>query len=282
MEITKQEPVYYVRADRSEWDWHNLFTAPIQELLQYKALIQLIISRDLKVRYKRSVLGIAWTLLAPLMSMLVLWAVFTHALNVSIPYYATYLLSGIIVWNFFLQSSAAGAQSILGSVGLLKKIRLPRVIFPLTVVANNCVNFSFAFLALMLVMIFSRTPFHWTIFLAPLSLLPLILFSMGWAMMVSALSVFFRDLQYILDIALGALFYLTPILYAPSALPDNVRWIVSLNPLAKFIFLFRQVVYVGELPELQTYLVALATGGVVFLLGWIVFQRLQRKFIYWL
>lgn len=282
MSATKPTPVYYVRADRNGWDWHNIFSAPFKELLEYRALIQLIVSRDLKVRYKRSILGIAWTLLAPLMSMLVLWAVFTQALKVSIPYYATYLLSGIIVWNLFLQSSQAGAQSIMASVGLLKKVRLPRSLFPLTTVVNNGVNFTFAFGALLIVMIVSRTPFHFTILLVPVAMIPAFLFCMGWAMMVSALAVFFRDLQYILEIALGALFYLTPILYEPAALPEKVRWIVSLNPIAKFIFLFRQVVYIGELPEVQTYLVALATGLVMFLIGWVIFQRLQKRFIYWL
>jgi ABC-type polysaccharide/polyol phosphate export permease len=276
------EPILYVRADRAAWDFHNLVSAPMTELFQFKELIRNIIARDLKVRYKRSVLGILWTVFAPLMQMLVMWVVFKQAFKVTTPYYAAYLFSGIIAWNLFTQSSSAGTASIFGASGLITKIKLPRVIFPLTAVFNNLINFFFAFVALLLVMALSRAPFHGTLVLVPFMILPLLIFSMGWAMLVSAVMVFFRDVQYFLEIGLGALFYLTPIMWEPSAIPAQYHWILSVNPMAKYIHIFRQAVYSGQLPSLQTYLLSLSISVAMFLVGWIVFQRLQRKFLYWL
>ncbi len=276
------EPVVHIRADRGNWDFHNLVRAPIQELVQFKELIRNTVVRDIKVRYKRSVLGIAWTIIAPLMQMIVMWTVFTKAFQVSMPNYALYLFSGIITWNLFSQSSVAGGASILGAAGLITKIKLPRVLFPLTAVINNLVNFSFAFAALLLLMVVTRAPFHWTMLSVPFMLLPLILFCMGWAMLVSALSVFFRDLQYILEIALGALFYATPIFWDPTALPAKWHWVASVNPLAKYVFMMKASIYHGVLPNFSTYAIATFTGLAMFVIGWIVFQRLQRKFIYWI
>jgi len=277
-----QEPVTYVRADRAAWDFHNLVQMPLAELFQFKELVRNIVTRDLKVRYKRSIFGILWTVAAPLMQMIVMWTVFTQAFKVQTPYFAAYLFSGLITWNLFTQSSAAGAVSILNAAGLITKIKMPRVIFPLTVVVNNLVNLAFSFVALIIVMALSGAPFHATILLAPFMLLPLAIFTMGWAMLVSAVMVFFRDLQYFLDIALGALFYLTPIMWEPSAIPAKYHWILSINPLAKYIHIFRQSVYAGQLPEPEVYASALLIGIATFAIGWVVFQRLQRKFLYWL
>ena len=278
----RDKTLTHVRSDRALWDFHNLFWEPLRDLFRYRELIRNIVVRDLKVRYKRSFLGILWTVLAPMLSMLVMWAVFTHAFRVQIPFYAAYLLSGIIVWNFFLQSSSAGCSSIINGAGLIRKIKLPRVIFPISAIVNNLVNFTFAFTALMLVILITGAPLRLTLLLVPIEMIPLILFATGWAMLVSALGVFFRDLQYILEITLGAAFYLTPVLYEPSQLPAKAQWIVSINPMAKFIHLFRNVVYYGELPHLQVYFVSLGTGLAMFAIGWVTFQRLQRKFVYWL
>ena len=277
-----EEPVYHARADRSDWDFHNLFVMPFRELFHYKELVRNIVSRDLKVRYKRSLFGIAWTVLAPTMTMLVLWAVFTKAMGVQIPNYATYLLSGLICWNFFTQTSASGGAAILGARDLVCKVRLPRVVFPISAAFNNLVNFAFACVALVLTMLLTRSSFHLTLFLFPVMILPMFLFAAGWAMLVSALSVFFRDLQYILEIVLQAAFYVTPILYRAESVPEKYRWIVSINPLAKFIHLFRLVAYDGLVPGASVYFVSLFTGAAMFLLGWYIFHRLQKKFIYYL
>jgi ABC-type polysaccharide/polyol phosphate export permease len=274
--------ILHIRADRSSMDFYNNFTLPVRELFEYRELIRNIISRDLKKRYKRSFLGVLWTILAPLLTMLVMWAVFTHALKVEVDFYASYLLSGLITWNFFVQSSSAGSNAILQSTALITKIRLPRVIFPISAVFNNLLNLGFAFGALLIVMAISGAPFHWTLLLTPVMLLPLLIFSLGWAMLVSALSVFFRDIQYILEIGLGALFYITPIIYEAKVIPDQVGWIVSWNPLAKFIHLFRSATYSGSLPPLQTYLIAMLIALAMFAIGWITFQRLQKRFVYWL
>lgn len=261
---------------------HNTFVAPAKEILEFRELVRNIVLRDLKVRYKRSVLGVFWTVLAPLMSMTVLWVVFTIAMKVNIPNYASYLLSGIILWNFFLQSSSAATGSIFAAAGLMKKVRMPRVVFPISVVVNNFVNFSFSFVALLVVMLVTQTPFVWTMIFFPLMLIPFILFVMGWSMIVSSLAVFFRDLQYILEVGLGALFYMTPIIFDPSSIPQRFHWILSVNPLSKFIFIFRKVLFDGALPPLSVYLNSLLIGLIFFVIGWTMFQRLQRKFLYWL
>jgi ABC-2 type transport system permease protein len=278
----RTETISYVRADKHGWDLYNLFLAPLRELTSHENLIRNIISRDLKVRYKRSVLGVFWTLLAPMLSMLVMWFVFTRAMKVQIEHYAVFLLSGIICWNFLVQSSAAGGASILNASSLIQKIRLPRAIFPIAACFNNLVNFFFSFCALLIVILITGAPFYWTMLLTPLMLIPLFLFASGWALAMSAIVVFFRDVQYMVEISLQAAFYLTPVLWAPHMAPEKYVWILSINPMAKFIHLFRCVVYEGTLPSLQTYLVALGIGLGMFLIGWIFFQRRQRMFSYFL
>ena len=279
---SESESVVHIRADRSPWDFHNLLVVPFQELNHYRELIRNIVSRDLKVRYKRSALGIAWTVVAPLAQMLVIWLVFTMAFKIQIPYYAVYLFAGITTWNFFLQSIVSGSQSIMNAAGLITKVRLPRVIFPLTAAVNNLVNFCFAFIALVLLMIVTGAPFHATLLLMPVMILPLAIFCAGCSMLVSALSVFFRDLQYILEVSMNALFYASPILWDASQVPERYHWVLSVNPMAKYIFFVRSSVYYGSLPELRTYLIGLGISLAFFGVGWVVFHRLQRRFIYWL
>lgn len=277
-----EDLVVHVSAKRSAWDFRDLVSDPFNELVRFRELIWNIVVRDLKVRYKRSVLGVAWTVTAPLLSMCVLWVVFTKAFQVTTPFYGVYLLSGIIIWNFFLQSSGAACQSIIQGTGLIRKVKLPRVVFPLSVIVNNIVNFCFSFTALLIVITATRAPIHGTIIFVPIMLLPLILFTSGWALTVSSLGVFFRDLQYILEIFLGALFYLTPVLYEMERLPPKALYLMQFNPLAGFLSLFRSVVYYGRWPDMHVYCTSLAVGCVSFVIGWVIFQRVQRKFIYWL
>ncbi len=134
---------------------------------------------------------------------------------------------------------------------------------------------------LLLVVAITGANFHATLFLTPVVMIPIFFFVIGWSLMVSSLTVFFRDLQYILDILLGAAFYLTPIIYEPSQLPLRFQWIVHINPMARFVWLFRQAVYHGHVPALHTYAIALGTGLTMCLAGWIVFHKTEREFLYW-
>ncbi len=274
-------PVYRAEGNASEWSFKNLIWKPFFELGEFKFLISNIVLRDLKVRYKRSVLGVFWTLLSPLMNMTIMWFVFTRALKVEIPHYAVFLFSGLIAWNLFLQSTVAGAPSILNAAALIRKVRLPRALFPITVVVNNLLNWTFAMIALIIVILVSGAPLHASIIFAPVALIPLVFFCVGWSLFVSSLSVFFRDLQYILEVSLGAIFYLTPILYQAEFFPAKYSWIVSLNPIAKFIHLFRTTVYAGHFPDLGLYFMTMGIGLLMLLIGWVTFHKLQKEFPYW-
>jgi ABC-type polysaccharide/polyol phosphate export permease len=276
------KPTWYIDANQSPWSFRQLFIEPIKELLKFKELIRNLVIRDLKVRYKRSYLGIAWSVLAPLLTMLTMWVVFKVAMRIQIPNYASFLFAGLTVWQFFANTSKTASTSILQAAPMIKKVRMPKAIFPLTIAMNNLINFVFCFIALLIIISLSEGVLNSTLLLTPLVLIPVLLFSMGWGLLAATLTVYFRDVVYLLEVILGGWFYVTPILYSAEMIPEKYNWALSLNPMAKFVFLFQEITYYGHVPPLKAYLTSLVVGLFMFIFGWIIFHRYQRNFIYWL
>jgi ABC-type polysaccharide/polyol phosphate export permease len=251
----------------------------VETFSRYRFLLWQLIQRDFKSKYKRSVLGILWTLLNPLLTMMVLTIVFSNLFRFDIPNFPVYLLSGQIIFGFFSESTNTSMGSIIGGGSMIKKIYIPKYIFPLSRVLSSLVNLLLALLAFLLVAGITRSPIYWTIVLLPIPLFYTFLFSLGVGMFLSAATVFFRDLSYLYGIVLTAWTYLTPIFYPATIIPENLRFILTLNPMAHFIQYFRNVALYGTLPDLWQNIVCLSCSCVALLLGTYAFMRKQDQFI---
>lgn len=256
--------------------------ACLRQSYRYKWLVYELVNRDLKIKYRRSILGYLWSLLNPLMMMMVLTIVFSHFFRFNIPNYPAYLLCGQLIYGFFGEATNAAMHSVINNGGLIKKIYIPKYIFPLAAIASCFVNYLFSLLALILVMIATHVEITPTLLLTPLPLLYILGFSLGIGLFLAALSVFFRDITHLYGVALTAWMYLTPIFYPLSIVPDFVKQIVYLNPLYYFIEVFRQIILYGQYPSLAEHLTCLSLASVSIILGLIFFKKYQDKFILYL
>ena len=180
---------------------------------KYRYLLQNLISRDFKLKYRRSVLGYVWSILNPLLMMLLQTLVFSYMFRFDIPNFPLYLICGNTLFNFFNESTNMGMGSVLGNASLIKKVYIPKFIFPISRVMSSFVNLLFSLAAIVLVMVITRSPFYWTILLVWAPLLLLLVFCAGMAVLLSALAVYFRDLQYLYGILTMAWMYATPLFY---------------------------------------------------------------------
>lgn len=250
-----------------------------QHFLQYKPLLKELVSRDLKVKYRRSFLGYVWSLLNPLLMMCVMTLVFSYMFRFDIPNYPLYLITGQTLWNFFNESTNMSMYSVLQNGALIKKVYIPKFIFPISRVLSSFVTMSFSLAAILIVMVFTKAPFYWTILLFPIPLFFLLLFAMGIGMILSALSVYFRDITHLYGVVTLAWMYLTPIFYPANALPERVLPIIHANPMYSYITFFRNIVLYGAVPEPVMWLRCALMSLAALAVGLVVFRKMQRNFI---
>lgn len=249
------------------------------DFIKYQWLLKELIIRDLKIKYRRSVLGYLWSILNPLMLMGVLSVVFSTMFRFDIPNYPVYLLTGQLIFGFYSEATNMAMTSILGGASLIKKVYLPKYIFPVSRVLSSFTTMLFSLVALVIVMALTRAEYHITAILLPIVLLYILVFSIGMSLILSVMVVFFRDVQYLYGVFLTALNYLTPIFYPASVLPSWLKELMVLNPMYNFIEMFRKIMLYGQWPTLTEHLIciAFAIGGLV--LGVYVFKRNQKDFI---
>lgn len=249
------------------------------KLKKYQPLLYQLVRRDFLAKYKRSVLGILWSLLNPLLTMLVLTIVFSFLFRFDIENYPVYLLSGQIVFTLFSEVTNLCMSSVTGAASLMKKVSVPKYIFPLSRALSSLVNFSFSFIALILVMLITRAPFHPHMLFTPVAIFYAFVFSIGIGLILSAAVVFFRDITYLYGILLTAATYFTPLFYPISIIPDRFRWIISINPLYHFVECFRTCAIYGGIPTLWQNLVCALLAVLSLGVGLAVFYRKQDSFI---
>ena len=249
---------------------------------RYRELVWALAMKELKVRYKRSVLGFLWALLNPMLLMLVLTVVFSTIFGASIPHYAVFILSALLPWTFFSQSLAYGAESVVGNADLIKKVRVPKSIFVLAAVTSNMINLLLSFIPLILIVFAVGQPFHATWAYLPVPMLALLIFTLGASFFFATANVFYRDVAHILQVILQVWFYLTPILYKTELFPVKWRWLFKLNPVIFVINGFRLSVYDGMLPRLQSVGASFACGLLALVIGYSIFRRYQDRFVFYL
>ena len=248
---------------------------------RYRELIWALALKELRVRYKRSVLGFLWALLNPALLMVVLTLVFGTIMRFSIDHYAVFLLSTLLPWTFFSQSLAYSVESIVGNGDLLKKVRIAQLVFPVAAVVSNIINFLLSLLPLMLLIALMRFPLHWTWVYLPVPMLGLFLFTLGTAFFFATINVFYRDVSHIVQILLSAWFYFSPVIYSLDFVSSKYRWLFRINPLLYVLNGFRLAIYYGMLPSLKSVGMSLACGITALVIGFTVFRRYQNSFVYY-
>ena len=251
----------------------------IKEIYAYREMIFSMVQKDLRGRYKGSFLGFLWTFINPLLQLLVYNLVFSIILRSGVDKYYLFLFVALIPWIFFSSAITGGSVSVIAQKDLVKKIYFPNEVIPISYVTSCFVNMLLGFVVVIGVVIYSG------VHISPLALLclPVVMIveyflALGIAMITSAVTVYFRDLEHILTIIAMAWMYITPVVYDIEICPTEYRWIMHINPMTSVIIAFRDILYYGRVPEMMTLLEAVVLGVVFFLIGRLVFRKLKRRF----
>lgn len=251
----------------------------IKTFIKYHSLLKELVVRDIKVKYKSSILGMLWTVMNPLLMMMVLTIVFSHLFKMNIKNFPVYILVGNIIFNFNAEASTQGLNAIVWNAPLIKKVYIPKYLFPLASVTSGLVNFAFSFVALIIVMIFTKAQFHVTILTIWIPLLYLFMFTLGLSLILCTLNIFFRDIQHLYSVVVTAWVYLTPLFYSIDIVPEHIRSLIMLNPLYHFVAFFRQIIMQGTFPSIQSNFLCGGMGLGMLVLGLLIFKSKQDKFI---
>ncbi|MCD8188268.1 MAG: ABC transporter permease [Ruminococcus sp.] len=249
------------------------------EIYDYRQMIFSLVRKDLRGRYKGSVLGFLWTFINPLLQLVVYTIVFSFILPTNIDKYYLYLFVGLIPWIFFSSSITGGSSSIVAQKDLVKKIYFPRQVIPISYVTSCFVNMLLCFVVIFIVIIISGIGVNPVALLClPIIMIVEYILALGMALFASAITVYFRDLEHILGILTMAWMYMTPIMYDKSIVPEELLPVFNLNPMTHVIECYRAVLYYKKVPELESLLSSLELGILFLVLGHFVFLKLQKHF----
>lgn len=249
---------------------------------RYRELIWALALRELKVRYKRSVLGFLWALLNPVLQMVVLTVVFSRIMPSTLVHFPIFLLSTLLLFTFFSQSLSYAVDSVVINADLIRKVAVPKLIFPVAALISNMINLLLSLSPLIVLVLVFRHPVTWLWLLTPIPLLALCLLTLGVSFFFATANVYYRDVSHIIQIVLQVMFYLTPILYTVAFFPPKYRWMFWLNPLTFSLSDFRMFVYYGEMPTVLSLVASYVVAIVSIVIGFSVFRRHQDEFVFYL
>jgi ABC-type polysaccharide/polyol phosphate export permease len=244
------------------------FFSEARALWEYRHLVRELISRDVKVRYKRSALGVAWTMLNPLLNMVALTVVFSVILRQGIEHFPVYFLGGMLFWNFFAQSTGHAASLSVDAAETTRRVYVPRSVFVVAAVGVGLVNLAFSIVPLLLIVAVTRHPLHATWFFLPVAVLLGAMFSTGVGLVIFTLASRFVDVRETYITLLTPWLFLTPIVYEPSLVPEHYRWLVRWNPMTYLVEVFRAPIYNGWLPGRNTLAFAIVAAVAALGFGW--------------
>jgi homopolymeric O-antigen transport system permease protein len=257
-----------------------LLLTELANFWSYRALIRLLVLRDVLARYKRSMLGIWWTLLNPLLTMTVMWLIFSHLFRFTtaaggVPY-VVYLLSGLIFVIFFQQGVETVASSVVVNADILRKVYVPAEVFCLSGALAAAVNLLLSMIPLLILQLALGVGIPWTLVLVPLPILALLFLVVGLGLIVAAIAVRFHDMLDFNRVILTMVYYLTPVFYPISIVPPTIRRLLELNPVYHDLNLFRSLVYIGSLSSWQTWVAAFGSGLIALAAGLWIFGKSWR------
>lgn len=251
----------------------------IDNFLKFNPLLSELVSRDIKIKYRRSVLGVLWTVLNPLLMMVILSIVFSNIFKFDVENFPLYVLSGQVIFNFYNDATTSSMTSILSNGSLIKKVYVPKYLFVLSRVVSSFINLMASFSALLIMMIVSRVELHWEMILSIIPLTMIVGFSLGIGLVLAALTVRFRDIMHLYAVFTTGLMYLTPVIYPMSILTEAIERIVMLNPLTNYLLMFRDVMFYATLPSFGSIILGLIEMVLALVLGILVFYKKQDGFI---
>jgi ABC-type polysaccharide/polyol phosphate export permease len=266
-------PVY----DSSEVQSRPMRRAVV-EVIRYKDLLRLLIATNIKARYKRSALGVAWTQLNPLLTMIVITIAFSAIFRFAVPKYPVYVLAGLVFFGFFQESTTQCMNSLVWGSGLLKKVYIPAAVFPISAVGTALVNLGLSLLPLVLIMLFFKQPLTWAVLFVPVAMVMIAGFSLGIGLILASIAVAFSDVVEMWGVIVRALFYLTPVMYPEKIVPEKLVFMVKGNPLYHMMLCWREPIYSGVLPQFDSVVKALGFSVATLLVGWWVFSRRSHQF----
>jgi len=251
-----------------------------RELVRYRDLLRQLITRNIKTRYKRSALGMVWTMLHPLMMMLVLTLAFSNIFRFSLPHFPVYVLSGLLLWNFFAQTTNSTMSELLWGGTLMHRIYVPRVMFAATAIGTGLVNLALSLPALILIMVLSGVRPQPALLFVPVAVVFICLFTLGVGLVLSTLVIYFADVFEMFQILLMSWFYLQPIMYPIEIIPASRQWLFKLNPMYYFLSVFRAPIYEGRLAPARDIAMAALISVITFVIGWWIFTKKAEELAY--
>lgn len=256
----------------------------LNALNEFSFLLQQLVKRDFKVKYKRSILGVLWSVLYPLFMMMIMVIVFQNLFRMTggDVNYPVYIITGLVTFNFLTDATNLALVSVIGNFNLITKIYIPKYIFPLSKVLTAVVNWFFQIIALYGVIFITRQPISVLHFLLLFDVGCLFLFTLGLSLILAALMVFFRDMQYLYSLIVLAWTYMTPIFYDISLIGEKLAPLFMANPMYQYITFARTIILYNQVPSSQQFLFVLTAGIVMLSVGLIFFKKVQDKFIYYI
>ena len=249
-----------------------------KSLYQYRELLKTSISKDIRGKYKNSVLGIIWSFLNPLLQIAVYAIVFPLIMKSSLPNYTVFLCCGLIPWNFFSAAISRTSFTMIENGNIIKKVYFPREILPISVTTSEAINFVISTIIILAFVLGYGMGISKFIIFYPIVLLVQYFLLIGISFIVSSVTVYFRDLQHFISIALQLLFYATPIVYAPDSIPVDFQWILQYNPMTYIINAYRDIFYYQQMPDFVSLGMVLVGSLIFCVIGYLIFNKLQRRF----
>lgn len=253
----------------------------IKKLRRYQFLFEELVKRDFKKKYKRTVLGMAWSILSPLLTLLVMRLVFTQFFGKNTPHYTTYLFCGNLVFSCFSESTGQGMQSLLGNSGIFTKVNVPKYLFLFSKNIQTLINFGLTLCVFFIFCVLDNITFTWKFILLLYPICCLVLFNIGVGLVLSALFVFFRDVQYLWSVFIQLLMYMSAIFYTIDNYDPFVQNLFLLNPIYLFIRYFRKIVIEATIPTVWFHLLMAADVVIVLGLGCWIYKKYNTKFLYY-
>lgn len=251
------------------------------KLKQHEFLFEELVKRDFKKKYKRTILGMGWSILSPLVTMVIMNFVFGHIFGREIPHFAVYLLCGNLLFSYFKEATSGGMQALVGNASIFTKVNVPKYIFLLSKNVSSFINFMLTMLILLIFVAVDGISFHWGFIALLYPMVCLILFNLGIGMILSAYYVFFRDISYLYDLFSLLLMYVSAIFYKITIIPEQYRFVFYLNPVWIYINYFREIILEGRVPSLEYHALALFYALAAVAIGAWIYKRNNHKFLYY-
>lgn len=250
----------------------------IKDLYQYRELLKTNVKKEIRGKYKGSILGILWSFLNPLLMVAVYAIVFPYIMRVQTPNYLVFLIIGIIPWNFFTTVMNQGMITIRMNAGIIKKVYFPREILPISVALSGLVNFFISSIIIIVFCLFGGVGISIHILLFPIIAICQFFFTLGLILIFSAVNIYIKDTEYIIQFFINLLFYATPILYTPDLLPGMLQWVIKLNPMAQMVIAYRDAFMYHMLPGVASMVYIIGISIASFIIGLFIFRKLERGF----